>query len=57
LAKSPYQVNVCSAERDCELLLISRIDLIRVFSEAELIKIRTLKMIQFPTEEEVRNRI
>jgi hypothetical protein len=57
LGKTPYQVNVCSAERDCELLLISRNDLLRVFSEAELIKIRTLKMIQFPTEEEVRNRI
>lgn len=45
LGKTPYGINVCSAERDCELLLISRNDILRVFTEAEIIKIRTLKMI------------
>ena len=38
-------------------MLISRNDLIRVFSEAELLKIRTLKMVEFPNEEQVKSKI
>ena len=38
-------------------MLISRNDLVRVFSEAELLKIRTLKMVEFPNEEQVKSKI
>jgi hypothetical protein len=57
LGKKPYSLNVCSAERGCVLMLISRNDLVRVFSEAELLKIRTLKMVEFPNEEQVKSKI
>lgn len=38
--KPAYSVNICSAERGSELMMVSRGDILKLFSEAELGKIR-----------------
>jgi len=53
----PYSLRVCSAERDCELLYIPNKELTRAFSEQEVHKLRSLGMVQFPTEEEIKSKI
>ena len=39
--RTPYILNICSAARDCELIIIPRIELLKCFSEKELEKIKT----------------
>ncbi|TNV84190.1 hypothetical protein FGO68_gene8219 [Halteria grandinella] len=52
-----YQVNICSAERDSILMMVSRGEVMKLFSEQELGKIRQLRLVEFPSEEEIKARI
>ena len=54
---APYTLGVCSAERDCELLHIPNKELAWAFSDQEVHKLRSLGMVQFPNEEEIKNKI
>ena len=54
---TPYTLNVCSAERDSELPYIPKRDLLRVFTEQEITKLRSLAMVSFPNVEEIKSKI
>jgi len=41
LSKKPYLINLCSAERGSQLIVIPRTELMKSFTEIELDKIRT----------------
>lgn len=56
-ARHPYTVNICSAERYSELMMVSRSDVLKLFTEAEQMKIRQLRLVEFPNEEEIKARI
>ena len=50
-------MSVCSAERGSELIYIPKSDIYKVFVEAEIAKIKSLRLVSFPEEEEIKNRI
>ena len=40
-SKKPYPLNVCSGERESEIIIIPRNELAKCFTEVEIDKIRT----------------
>ena len=48
---------MCSAESGSELIYIPRSEVSKVFVELELDKIKTLRLVMFPDEEEIKSRI
>lgn len=49
-SKQAYNLNVCSGERDSEIIIIPRNELTKCFSDAEIDKIRTQTLVEFPNE-------
>jgi hypothetical protein len=57
LEKRPYSLDICSAERGSMLMFITRYDLMKLFSEHELMKIKQLRLVEFPGEDQIKARI
>ncbi len=57
MEKKVYTLNISSAAPDSELMFISRQELCRLFSDHELVKLRNLKLIDFPDDDEIRKKI
>ena len=56
-SKKPYSINVHSNQRESQLIVIPRTELMKCFSEIEIDKIRTQPCVEFPNEEEIQKRI
>jgi hypothetical protein len=52
-----YTLNISAAAPGSELMFISRQDLTRLLTDHELVKLRNLKLIDFPNDDEIRQKI
>lgn len=57
LDRKPYELNICAAEKGSMLIFIPRIDISKVFLEQELDKVKSLRLVMFPNEEEIKSKI
>ena len=52
-----YNINICSGEKNSELIVINKVDLYKHFTMQEIDSFKTSSTVVFPDDEEIKTRI